>query len=363
LAVGAQENKITIGGTPLEDDIFTAIINGVTYAYTALATPTVTSIAAGLAALIDAATNLTSTSAVGVITVTADVAADSFFISTLSTDSAAGTIVGAVDETLNVEAIADTLDAINLEDPDYYGILMAKRGVLGDQLLDIEDAATNSESRKKLYGYSTDDPDAPTSATSDIFSVLQLASRDRSIGIWSDTHEEYPECGWFGLQLPKDAGSTNWTFKTISGATPSILSGTAYTNLLAKNANFIETIKGSSIITSEAKVASGEYVDIIRGVDSTQSRIAEDTFAYLKSKDKVPFTNPGMQATAAPTQGVLIEKAREGLYVESSIVVTVPDVSEINITEKANRQFKGTTFSAQLQGAINYVEIAGVVYP
>ena len=70
-----------------------------------------------------------------------------------------------------------------------------------------------------------------------------------------------------------------------------------------------------------------------------------------------------MIATANFTKAVLTRKAGIGLYVLESIIVDVPDVSEISIVDKANRQFKGTTFSAQFQGAINYVEIKGIVYP
>lgn len=359
-----QSVDVTIAGTPAEGDIFTINIGRVEYSYTALAAPSETTVAAGLVAIIDAVTGLDAVqSGAGVITINATNVLDSVYIVATSTDSAAGTITQASASVGTVETLATTLDGIDAENPDWYGLLIAKRGVIEDRNADILEGAAQAEAREKLMGYSSEDPTSVDATTTDVFAVLQLASRDRSTGIYSPNAFEYPEAGWFGLQLPKGAGTTNWKFKTISGATPTVLSGTAYTNLLGKNANFIETIANKNIISSEGVVASGEYIDIIRGVDSTKAEIQEDTYGYLSSKDKVPFTNPGMIATANFTKAVLTRKAELGLYVLESIIVDVPDVSEIPIVDKANRQFKGTTFSAKFQGAINYVEIKGVVYP
>jgi len=89
------EPTIVIAGTPAENDVYTATINGVAYSFTALATPTVTSVADGLVALIDAASDISADNTAGVITVTPDSA--NVNISALSTDSTAGTItLGAV---------------------------------------------------------------------------------------------------------------------------------------------------------------------------------------------------------------------------------------------------------------------------
>lgn len=358
-----QSIDITIAGTPAEDDVFTVNIGRVEYSFTALTTPTVTDIAAGLVALIDAAAGIDAVNSVGVITVNATDSLSSLYIVATTTNSVAGTITQASSATGTVEALATTLDGVDAVNPDWYGLLIAKRSVIEDRDADILEGAAQAESREKLMGYSSEDVTAIAASTTDVFAVLQGLSRDRSTGIYSATAFEYPEAGWFGLQLPKDGGTTNWKFRTISGATPSILDGSAYTNLKSKNANFIETIGGKNIISSEGVVASGEYVDIIRGVDVTKAEIAEDTYGYLSSQEKVPFTNPGMIATANPTQAVLTRKANIGLYVLDTIIVNIPDVSEISTTDKANRQFKGTTFSAQFQGAINFVEIKGVVYP
>ncbi len=357
----AQSNVVSIGGTIAVDDVFSVTINRVTYSFTAT-TAVANDVAAGLGALIDTSADLSAIVAGSDITITQADVDTSFYIQSASATSTAGTI-SVANSTGSVEAIADTLAAISAEDDDYYGVLHTKRSTLADRITDITDMATAIEALEKLTAFSTNQAEAITAATTDIFSTLKGLSRFRTAGIWSATDYEYPEAGWFGLQLPKTPGSTNWKFKTISGATPSKLSGTAYTNLKNKNANFVETVGGLNIVTSEAVVVGGEYVDIMRGVDALTAGIQEDTFAYMASMEKIPFTNAGMQATCGPLKTQLISFSKTGLLVGESIVVNIPDASEISTADKASRKFKGTTFSAQLQGAINFTEIRGKVYP
>lgn len=87
--VGNYSQSITLGGTYAENDIVTATIDGVVYTFTALATPTPTSVAAGLAAVIDAGV-LSATSALGVITVTS--ATQTFNITGVTESGASSTI-------------------------------------------------------------------------------------------------------------------------------------------------------------------------------------------------------------------------------------------------------------------------------
>ena len=98
---------ITIAGTVVEGDVYAAVVNGTSYAFTALATPTATSVAAGLAALINAASGIAATSALGVITVTPSSA--SVTISKVVTDSTAGTITIDAKPTIVGNALASAV--------------------------------------------------------------------------------------------------------------------------------------------------------------------------------------------------------------------------------------------------------------
>ena len=358
-----QANEVTIAGTILEDETFTAEVGRTEFEYIAGATPTPTSVATGLAALIDADAKYVAVAVAGVITVSA-VDKDVSFLLKVSTDSVDGTIASAGDDVTNAETIKDALDAINLVTRDYYGVTHTKRGTIEDQISDIEDLATETKTRAKLHGWSTNEAESKAGTAGNVFETLRLQTNNLTIGIWSANHDLYPEAGWFGGQFPKPAGSTNWKFKPIVGALPDTFSDTEYTNLKANNANFLEEINGRVFVSSEAQTCGGEYVDIIRGIHATEAKMSEDCLIHFLSTEVIRFTQPGMQSLGNDIQGVLYEKAANpiNLYVESSIKVDVGKVEDVDISEKANRKFLGTTFEAQLQGAINFIGIRGKVY-
>ncbi len=56
--------------------------------------------------------------------------------------------------------------------------------------------------------------------------------------------------------------------------------------LVGKNANYYETVAGVNIISSDAVMVSGEYIDIMRGTDALQADIEESTFNIDASKMK-----------------------------------------------------------------------------
>ena len=80
------------------------------------------------------------------------------------------------------ETLTQSLAAAALIDPDWYAI-----GVPGDSSTDHQSGASYALANRKLYLYSSQDADAITSSTSDIFSVLQAASNNRAAGWFSKT--------------------------------------------------------------------------------------------------------------------------------------------------------------------------------
>lgn len=80
------------------------------------------------------------------------------------------------------ESVTQALTAAALVDPDWYAI-----GVPGDVSADHQSAASYALANKKLYLYSSQEAAAITSATTDIFSVLQAATNNRAGGWFSKT--------------------------------------------------------------------------------------------------------------------------------------------------------------------------------
>ncbi len=168
----------------------------------------------------------------------------------------------------------------------------------------------------------------------------------------------FPDFAWMGGQLPKDPGSITWWGKTLTGITPDVLTTTAVTNIKGKNCNIYETIGGVSVV-HEGVVASGEFIDIIRGVDWIQARITENVFALMVNADKIPYTDPGVEMIKSEIQAVLEDAVDRGILVANTITITAPKVADVSSVDKANRFLPDVKFGATLAGAIHKVKIDG----
>jgi hypothetical protein len=231
-----------------------------------------------------------------------------------------------------------------------------------------KEGALWSESNKKLFFFSTSDADTITSATSDIISFMKDQNYDRTVSLYhpNSQTEETPawlEFGEPGEALPFDPGSQTWKFKTIRAVSAYTLTSSELNNLLGKNGNAYSADVGGKDMIEEGHVASGEWIDIIRGLDKSESRLKENVFALLSSDAtrKVPYTDAGVQSVTGTVTASLNEDADDGIYVRDSIVVTAPKVEDVPQSDRANRLLPDVNFAATLQGAIHKVEINGVV--
>ncbi|MCK5610319.1 DUF3383 family protein, partial [Candidatus Pacearchaeota archaeon] len=111
--------------------------------------------------------------------------------------------------------------------------------------------------------------------------------------------------------------------------------------------------------TQEGVVASGEFIDIIRGVDWIQARISEAVFTLLVNADKVPYTDPGVEMIKTEIQAILEQAVDNNVLVENTITITAPKVADVSSVDKANRFLPDIKFGATLAGAIHKVKIDG----
>jgi len=248
------------------------------------------------------------------------------------------------------EAIANC----RIADDDWYCLLTVTR-TKADILL----CAAAIELLTKFYLACTGDAVVITSADDDIVSELQDLSYDRTAIIYSSDYANYPDACWAGLQLPKTPGSTTWKFKNLAGITADDLTTAEVGYVLAKEGNYYESIAGLSVISSEGVVVSGEYIDVIRGADELQVALAEDIYTLLVNAEKIPFTTPGIGVIENAIRYRVQKKVDDGFIAENTLVVTVPDIDDVEASEKAVRWLNGVTFSATLSGAIHKVTITG----
>lgn len=253
---------------------------------------------------------------------------------------------------------AAALNAVQIASQDWYGFMIIPDGT---PATDFKAAADWAETQVKLYSIgSTDANILDAAATSDIAYILKGLGYERSFVSYHATAAEYLEAAWLGECLPFDPGSQTWAYKTLAGVTADSLTSAQRTAALAKNANVYTTTAGVSI-TERGQVASGEWIDVIRGLDWLQARLQEEIFLNLVNKRKIPYDDSGITLIGSLVTGVCSEAARKGILQADSIIVTTPKYATIPQADRLARNLPDVTFSALLLGAIQTVQINGTV--
>ncbi len=342
----AQVSKLVIA-TVANASLYRAIINGVSFDYTSDADATAAEIRDGLIAAINAGTEPVTAAASGAdVQLTADVAGESF---SLSVGDNKLTITAV---TANVGIASAILEAVQ-EDSEWYALITTD---ITD--VTIKEAAKTIEALRRIYLIRQSDSDIRTGVTTDIMSFLKNKGYDRTGLLYTGTVTDFPEAAWFGRVLPLDPGSETWAFKTLQGVTVDGWTDSEQEFLDDKNANYYIETAGVRH-TVNGKMASGEFIDTMRGIDWLQARIEEGIFQQLVLSDKIPFTDAGI----AIIENILRQRLQNGVTVGliESFTISVPKAADVAFESKAARTLPDVEFEAVLQGAIHKIIIQGVV--
>lgn len=264
-----------------------------------------------------------------------------------------GDIAGTIED-------ADTaLAAIVLEDSDWYAIAAVDRTAA-----QVQKVADWVESNTKLFITASADANIINqTVAADSTSVayyVKNASYVRSAVIYNAlAATTYPDAAWLGRCLPLDAGSINWAYKTLTGITPDTLTATQRTNALGKYANVYETVSGVSI-TQFGTTGGNEFIDVTRGIDWLSSTMQADIYTMLVQQDKVPYTDKGIASVEAKVRAAL-ESAIDRNFIASITSISTPAAADVSAANKAARLLQDVEFVAVLAGAINTIEVQGVV--
>lgn len=364
IVVGRRDvDQAVITVTNVIPDIdYSCTINGIAFIFDSGATPTAPSIALGLVAAIN----------LGAEPVTATDNSDGTYDLDADVPGVAYTVSVDTDQTITKpytpsDTIVNDIIAIQAENDEWYMI---------EEMLKISaeelELAAWVETKNKLFGITSDDnnivdEDYTTDVTS-IAALLHSAEYSRTyVAFWNADYlkvtdlggNQYFNSAWDGVQLPKDPGVSTWSNKTVTGIQALTLNSLQTKNATDKKAN-LYVITGADGRTRFGTVASGEYIDIMRGIDWLQARLEEDVFILLATHEKIPYTDSGIASVEAVVKAVLDEAVIVG-FLDVGYTVTVPKIGDVDPIDRANRVLKGIKFRAVPAGAIHVVEIDGEV--
>jgi hypothetical protein len=227
------------------------------------------------------------------------------------------------------------------------------------------------QANEKLGGLCSGDSTIPDEETGDIAAWAKLNNLDRVFVFFHPdaklvdatvdvlaTSDPIPEAAYFGKMLTKQPGSASWKFKELQSVPTYELTQGQVKKVEDKNATWYMTTADVPM-TSNGQVASGEYIDVIHGLDWLKARIQNLVFTALIGVDKVPFTDEGVQMVVSPLKSALEEGKKNGIL--ASYEITFPAVADVSVTDKGQRFLPDVDFTGVLAGAIHGTKINGVV--
>jgi len=265
-------------------------------------------------------------------------------------------------EGFDAEDPQDALDAISDIDDSFYNVAM--RGGTDEQKLDL---ASYIETKEKLLDLVTFDADTKDPlVTDDLASELKALTLKRTMIIYTEHTDQYPDAAIAGRILPTKEGTVNWAWKLVSLVTKSGLTlplTIGERNALDdKNCNYFIDIKGN--VTMYDGITSGnEEKRIMLGRDWFVARIRESIYTDMINDDLHAFDNE----TLTRVEQRIWEWADEAIdrrilvnTVDRPFTVTLPDADDIPPSERATHKLTVTdAFRGFLNSAINDYELIG----
>lgn len=230
--------------------------------------------------------------------------------------------------------------------------------VVGDSVAVADIMATIETIDNKMYFADIDVDDDTTYSVSGINRTVLFYCK-------ATTEHPSPAAALVGAVAGLPAGG--FTYKNV------ILKGIEPQNLTATQVNAIHTKGGITFITkagdnvtTEGKVAGGEYADIIDSKDYIISNLEYKTQKLLNSMDKIPYDNNGIAILESVAVSVLKDAYNNGIIAtneDGTPAYTVNYAMRENTSEedRAARKYLGGQFAFTLAGAIHEVEVTGEV--
>lgn len=372
--VNAERQDVTVGAYDVLTTYTITIKDAITPAgvnYNSIAAGSANAAATALAGFITAGAQNCTAVAVGPDVQIAAAPAGSTLLVTASVAGGVGTI--GLPVTAANEAMDTALGYCLAELADWYGIITV--GTLGRTLAQQKLVAAWAETNYRFYAAGSADVNIPDlTYANDLLGVISIGAYCKlqnyaNISVIYNSDQDpagtdaYHDAAWLGRVLPADPGAINWLYKNLSSVSAGTnISATWRTNMGNKGVTWYEGFGGRSSTqcgNQKAMNGYGDYPDITRTRHWLKIRMEEGIAALFLSVDKVPLTNKGIASIKAEIQEVLEQGVKQGAL--ASYTIYVPDSAAVSTANKVARNLPSVAFTAVISGAINSVEVAGIV--
>lgn len=348
-----------VSDTPVAGDVYALSVKSPAGEITAIShtvtTETATAVATALAAALNAISGITSTSAAGVVSWESDDDNVEWILSGFNTKQLlyADTTIDPVDHPL-----AEDLAAIKVADNSWYGLILADAPSNARNIA----VATWTETQEKVFfALTRDSINQDDTNVNSLAYLTRAADYFRTNVMYSEDFSTGADSAWVGEGFPYDPGSSTWAYKTLAGVTVDPLDEDGQAGILKNNANIYIRVAGASV-TMNGTTASGEWIDVIIFRDYLVARLRESFLGLLKNNRKIPYTNKGRELILSAILAVLQTGVAVGGLDDSEEYkpwASGPDVSEIDVADRAARHFPRIKFGARLAGAVHTIDIVG----
>ena len=201
-------------------------------------------------------------------------------------------------------------------------------------------------------------------STTDILSKLKAKGLQHTIAMYRRDDAVAPEAAWVGRFASAVIGSNTWIHSALATLSAESFTRTEMAILNSKGGHYYTKVGQDDSIEGMANTVGGEKIHVILGAIWLEVRLAERVWSLLYTKERINFTNSGIELFKAEIITVLNEAVAYNILTnDEPFTIQVPDANKLTSAERASGYLRKITFRARLAGAILFVDsITGTVY-
>jgi hypothetical protein len=274
--------------------------------------------------------------------------------------------------------LAEDLTAIQAEDSDFYGLIVAD----AQSAAQIEKVAAWAETQTLVYVAHCWDAACELDGEDDILSTLRDEGYQRSKGFYSRAnHGAFPDAAILGRIFPIfDQGplTPDWDYKALVGIVTddlstdaiNILTGTPEQPFSGKNAMLYVELRATGAnagtgITWGGQTPGSDWIDATMAIDFSTAEVQAAAIQPRLTMPRVPFTEEGADLARGCVRAALLKCSRAPyqIFDEATLIVEATPVAEIDAATRQTRYYTAVTYDARLTGAMRGLRVNGTVRP